>query len=169
MHRFPIVVTNESSTSVCLLWILLHEYWQIEKPLLVRADQVSGNAFLLIGDAALQQREQYMPAGYVVYDLAEIWQQLTGSPFVFAQWATHNHTTSTWRKHFNRRLNTTIHKHIAASATLAVTDRKLKPTQTCDLNRYLRQLTYILGEPEQRGMRIFRKKAERYGFIHDDL
>lgn len=41
------------------------------------------DAALLIGDAALMANT----TGYRVYDLAEVWQQKTGTAFVFAVWA----------------------------------------------------------------------------------
>ena len=77
-----------SRTSVALLKILLHDRYGLEpeyvdhRPDLDRMLE-DADAALLIGDPALQvDRSRYR-----VLDLAALWRELTGHPFVFAVWA----------------------------------------------------------------------------------
>ncbi len=83
-----VAVDTSSRTSVGLTQVLLTKFFgghrdftpmpPILKPMLQVCD-----AALLIGDAALMADT----TGLRVYDLAEVWRQKTGLPFVFAVWA----------------------------------------------------------------------------------
>jgi chorismate dehydratase len=89
MERIETVATDTSSrTSVALTQVILQRWFGGKRHfvpmdpdlprMLERAD-----AALLIGDPALLVK----PDGYKVYDLAQIWHERTGKPFVFAVWA----------------------------------------------------------------------------------
>ena len=76
-----------SRTSVELAQILLREYWKITPTLLPTyegfEEHIGGTqAAVIIGDRAIMQLKKFE----YVYDLAEIWQQHTRLPFVFAAW-----------------------------------------------------------------------------------
>ncbi|HWR35536.1 MAG TPA: menaquinone biosynthesis protein [Clostridia bacterium] len=83
-----VAIDTSSRTSVALTQVLLtnwfggrREMFPMEPklgPMLERCD-----AALLIGDPALMAST----TGYYAYDLAEVWSQKTGKPFVFAFWA----------------------------------------------------------------------------------
>ena len=83
-----VAVDTSSRTSVGLTQVLLTKFFgghrdftpmpPVLKPMLELCD-----AALLIGDAALMADTR----GLRVYDLAEVWRQKTGLPFVFAVWA----------------------------------------------------------------------------------
>ena len=84
---------RSSRTSAALVQILLHEHWGAAfttaaalpswRDMLREAD-----AALIIGDPALRLRVSGEPEreGLEVYDLATVWHQWTGLPFVFALW-----------------------------------------------------------------------------------
>ena len=82
-----ITLDYQSITSVALLKILLKEYWDL-KPLITKSNpgfenNIKGsNAELVIGDRAFKMNNQYK----YIYDLSEIWKEMTGLPFVFATW-----------------------------------------------------------------------------------
>ncbi len=84
------VATDTSSrTSVALLQVLFAKYFGGERELTPHAPDLqemlrSRDAALLIGDAALRISTG---DGYYVYDLAHLWCDFTGKPFVFAFWA----------------------------------------------------------------------------------
>jgi chorismate dehydratase len=85
----PIGLTTESATSVNLLKIILKKGYGFSNsfersPLALHEALHSYSALLLIGDAAL--RERLNSHGLYVYDLGELWRELTGCPFVFALW-----------------------------------------------------------------------------------
>lgn len=90
VDQIETVATDTSSrTSVALLQILFTKFFGGPRKLTPHAPQLENmlqhhDAALLIGDAALE-----MKAGkeHFVYDLAHLWRERTGKPFVFAFWA----------------------------------------------------------------------------------
>jgi chorismate dehydratase len=88
----PIYLTGESATSVHLLKVLLQQFYhwdQVEGIVPAEpAEQLleQGHPVLLIGDKALKYRTRLMASEWNCYDLAELWTQHTGLPFVFALW-----------------------------------------------------------------------------------
>ena len=84
-----VAVDTSSRTSVALLQVLFTKFFGGERELRPHPPQLDEmlrdhDAALLIGDAALKVP---LDAGYHVYDLAHIWRERTGQPFVFAFWA----------------------------------------------------------------------------------
>lgn len=82
-----VILDEQSRTSVRLFQILANEYWKqnfIYHPSELRfIDQIKGTtAAVVIGDRTIPMFEKYE----YVYDLGEIWQKMTGLPFVFAAW-----------------------------------------------------------------------------------
>jgi chorismate dehydratase len=88
-----IALTSSSETSVALLKVILHHFYevtasfQVETPLF---DQMMEkyDACLLIGDDAIAAKR--INQNYHAYDLGEIWYQQTGLPMVFAVMAYRN-------------------------------------------------------------------------------
>jgi chorismate dehydratase len=84
------VATDTSSrTSVALLQVLFAKFFGGPRDLTPHAPQLEPmlrdhDAALLIGDAALEAESA---TGYHSYDLAHLWREATGQPFVFAFWA----------------------------------------------------------------------------------
>ena len=78
-------LSSQSQTSVTLLRILLEERFGVT-PEYVQglAAEDGDDACLLIGDLALEENERHrFPYGY---DLATLWQEWQGLPFVFGAW-----------------------------------------------------------------------------------
>jgi chorismate dehydratase len=90
IEQVETVATDTSSrTSVALLQVLFAKFFGGPRQLTPHAPQLdlmlhSHDAALLIGDAAL---EITVGKEYFVYDLAHLWHERTGQPFVFAIWA----------------------------------------------------------------------------------
>jgi len=83
-----VALDSQSRTSVALVRILLGHFRGIQPAYAPAAPDLSAmlsaaDAALLIGDPAMTVD----PAGCDVYDLAELWRDATGLPFVFAVWA----------------------------------------------------------------------------------
>jgi chorismate dehydratase len=83
-----IAVDTSSRTSVALTQVLLAEFFGGKRELVPMPPALDPmlrecDAGLLIGDPALLASTN----GYYTYDLAEIWRERTGKPFVFAVWA----------------------------------------------------------------------------------
>lgn len=87
----PIAVTDETSTSVKLLQVLLESRYgkaglvMTTSPTPLVMDAAS-DAVLLIGDEALKARKQGIPGLPVVTDLGEEWFRWQATPFLFARW-----------------------------------------------------------------------------------
>ncbi len=77
-------ITDETSTSLRLLQVLLSLQYHVQPAAYVTL-QDPYDAFLLIGNRALQQRGGARGYPYT-YDLGEAWYQWTGLPFVYARW-----------------------------------------------------------------------------------
>ncbi len=89
LDNHAIGLTTDSDTSVNLLKIILQKGYGFvndfrRSPLALHEALRSFSALLLIGDAAL--KEGMKSHGLYVYDLGELWHELTGLPFVFALW-----------------------------------------------------------------------------------
>jgi chorismate dehydratase len=83
-----VAVDTSSRTSVALTAVLLAKFFGGKREMLPMNPSVDHmlqkcDAGLLIGDPALQAQTN----GYFVYDLAQVWRERTGKPFVFAVWA----------------------------------------------------------------------------------
>lgn len=93
----------QSRTSVQLARILLKEYWKgnaelEEAPGEAYRSEIKGTtAGLVIGDRALQQRQQSKH----IYDLGEAWKAHTGLPFLFAAWISNKSLPIEFVKAFN--------------------------------------------------------------------
>ncbi len=90
IEEIETVATDTSSrTSVALLQVLFTKFYGGQRQLTPHAPNLPAmlqqhDAALLIGDAALE----VVPAKeFFVYDLAHLWHERTGKPFVFAFWA----------------------------------------------------------------------------------
>jgi chorismate dehydratase len=90
IEQVETVATDTSSrTSVALLQVLFAKFFGGHRQLTPHAPELDvmlrrHDAALLIGDAAL---EITIGKEYFVYDLAHLWHERTGQPFVFAFWA----------------------------------------------------------------------------------
>ncbi len=79
---------SHSLTSTRLIRILCNEYWQIAPQWMSLEDyslpqrNEAGQGYLLIGDKVFEHETQFSDS----YDLAAVWREMTGLPFVFAVW-----------------------------------------------------------------------------------
>jgi len=82
-----LILDNHSITSNRLVKILLEHYWKKELEF-VKRDVSQGvkieedEAVIMIGDKVFDYQNQFE----YKYDLAEVWKEMTGKPFVFAVW-----------------------------------------------------------------------------------
>lgn len=79
-----ILLTDQSATSHLLLRVILEKFVGLKPHYDISAMPHTGDNFLLIGDDALRYRK--LNNHKKVYDLANLWYQYTGLPFVFALW-----------------------------------------------------------------------------------
>ncbi|RYE36070.1 MAG: radical SAM protein [Sphingobacteriaceae bacterium] len=111
----------ESRSSNNLAKVLLKNHWKISPNQISDApDYAKSNgiktAFVQIGDRTFGKKNQYK----YVYDLAEIWQQMTGLPFVFAAWIANKPIDSDFIINFNQALQTGLNCREEVLKTLPV-------------------------------------------------
>jgi chorismate dehydratase len=158
-----IAVTNQTTTSINLLKIILRERGLQNE--IVPVDESTASELLthcphtlVIGDEALRARREYR----VVMDLGEEWSELTGYPMVFG--------ISTSRKDrdmsaVNRSVMESItwgEQNIEAIAREAACKYEL-PKDFLEV--YFKALTFRLGDKERRGLELFEEKCHEYGLL----
>ncbi|GAB6183425.1 menaquinone biosynthesis protein [Thermodesulfovibrio hydrogeniphilus] len=79
-----ILLTEQSATSQLLLRVILEKFLGLSPSYDISSAPYNGESFLLIGDDALKFRK--ILKNKKIYDLANLWYQHTGLPFVFALW-----------------------------------------------------------------------------------
>lgn len=147
-----------SRTSVQLARVILREQYGAT-PTIVRAEPdleamlAQADAALIIGDPALRIEPQLQ--SYAWLDLAEVWIDMTGLPFVFAAWAARSPDaamTTALRK-ITEDSYSFGREHLSAIVQSEYPRRGISAELT---DRYLRHhLHYELGTKEQEGLAHF--------------
>ena len=159
LHGASIALTNESSTSVRQLRLLLEVRHGV-KPAAYERQSLRGmhehfDAALVIGDEALRWRVR-PPEGFVqAMDLASEWTEWTGLPFVFACWALRKDLDPARAQWLGQFLLTSLdeaEQDLPRLATGLPTELGATPV----LTDYLRNFIYRLGAEEVESMVRFR-------------
>ncbi|MHB1307402.1 MAG: menaquinone biosynthetic enzyme MqnA/MqnD family protein [Limisphaerales bacterium] len=163
-HRIPLAQVRTvhcdraSLTSVRLLRVLLAE-WGIDaafQPLPDYDSAAQAEAVLLIGDRALD----FTRAGHshALWDLGEVWEEMTGLPFVFAVWALR-------RGAHDAPLRSRLRK--AKEGGLANFEALVRARTDYDLEFRRSYLTtnvrFDLGDAEKQGVARFVELLNRHG------
>jgi len=100
LHGKLVLLTPQSATSINLLYIILEDFLGLKPIPIYRTGSFKEmqtdpeiKAYLAIGDEALRLRSR--SDGLFLSDLAKIWLDYTGLPFVFAIWAIRKECWST--------------------------------------------------------------------------
>lgn len=98
MANKRLLLTSQSATSVNLLRLILEKFYQVTPRYECgNLEDFEANTdfdgYLAIGDEALQLKKHRTDLHF--FDLAEIWMEKTGLPFVFAVWAVRK---DTWKR-----------------------------------------------------------------------
>jgi len=160
-----VAVDRTSRTSVALLRILLHRRFGVSPRFIPAAPHAgrmleTAEGALLIADAALRAPT----VGYQVHDLADLWFQWTGLPFVFAVWAA---APGTDLRQVTPLLRTARSAGLAALPRLVARHaaRAGNPGGP-ELTAYLGELLhYSLGPREEESLRLFFTEAHALDII----
>ncbi len=139
----------QSRTSVQLSQILLKHYLKKEVRLIEAPkdfiDHIGGTkAGVIIGDRALEQ----LPNFPFVYDLASLWKEFTGLPFVFASWVANKPLPKDFVSLFNQ----------ANAAGIASIDDLVTQYHfpAYDLRQYYTEnIQYRITEDAHKGLKLF--------------
>lgn len=166
-------LTGESATSVNLLRVLLHEFYgwsqiDTEVPRQPVEDLLAqGKAGLLIGDRALRARRQGGVG--ICYDLAQLWVEHTGLPFVFALWIVRR-DLMTRQLTALQQLSEQLHQaRQHAFADLTYLARQYASEHDwiapAELENYWRAMSYDLAEDHLAGLALFFTLCQRHGLL----
>lgn len=147
-------VTGESSTSVRLLKVLLENRYGLAPVEYVSTKEPRSDAILLIGDAALNNRHG-LPSYRRVYDLAALWREWTGLPFVFARWIVRRDLNEEARDLLVTLLEQSLERGLSGIDEIAASRDDLSMTLD-EVREYLFGFNYVLGDREKRGIARFR-------------
>jgi len=152
-----IFLDHESRTSSILIQILCTKFWNIN-PDFIQATGESNSiiqdseAVLIIGDRALQQRNKYK----YTFDLAQIWNEYTGLPFVFACWVSNESLDEQFASKLNEALSFGVN-HIEKSLSIA----QINSIGQSEILTYLNEnISYHLDDKKQEALTQFLKLAK---------
>jgi chorismate dehydratase len=162
-------LTQHSQTSVALTRVLLGARYGLDgvryqRRAVEAGEAPQGDAWLLIGDAALAARASAKADGLHVLDLGEEWLAWTGMPFVYAVWAVRSSLPAEEKQRLARFLEASL---AAGEADLAGIARRFAAQApelgtAEELESYLRAFRYRLGEEEEAGLARFRALWKEY-------
>jgi chorismate dehydratase len=164
-------LTMDSQTSVALTRILLAERYGLtgityRRRAVESGEAPEGDAWLLIGDAALRARRD--PNAAHVLDLGAAWQEWTGLPFVYAVWAVRANLPAEEKQRLAAFLEHSLSEGERNLGAIAHrTSARVRGLGTAaELERYLRGFRYRLEEDEENALARFR---ELWGALRDPV
>ncbi|MGA3054420.1 MAG: menaquinone biosynthesis protein [Candidatus Korobacteraceae bacterium] len=173
MEQVETVATDTSSrTSVALLQVLFAKFFGGPRQLTPHAPQLdhmlhSHDAALLIGDAAL---EIAVGKEYFVYDLAHLWHERTGQPFVFAFWAVRLDSLDRAPRDLDLvKVFQQSRDHGLEPANLRVIAQqwssKLRLSEADILTYLTENVHYYLDRQNHAGLQLFLRYAQEIGLV----
>jgi chorismate dehydratase len=173
IEQVETVATDTSSrTSVALLQVLFAKFFGGPRQLTPHAPQLdlmlhSHDAALLIGDAAL---EITVGKEYFVYDLAHLWHERTGQPFVFAFWAVRLDSLDRAPRDLDLvKVFQQSRDHGLEPANLRIIAQqwssKLKLSEADILTYLTENVHYYLDRQNHAGLQLFLRYSQEIGLI----
>jgi chorismate dehydratase len=163
-------LTTESQTSVALTRILLAGRYGLSRVSYRRraieaGEAPAGDAWLLIGDAALRARSAYAGDGLHVTDLGAEWLDWTGLPFVYALWTVRASLPGEEKARLAAFLEASLAEGERNLKALAREAAQADPAlgNSAELLTYLEAFTYRLGAEEEAGLARFRAMWKEHG------
>jgi chorismate dehydratase len=157
-------VTEETSTSIFLLRLLLEVREGVRSPEYQRGLREDGDAFLLIGNEALRSRANPRAGFPYSYDLASLWWEWKGLPFVFARWVIKRDIPNGEKRDFRDLLERSFAKGMTELPQIAERYAGELGSRE-DLLFYLRNFHYRLGDEEHRGLQEFRRLVHHHRLL----
>jgi chorismate dehydratase len=159
MEGARIAITEQTATTVQLMRVLFKEHWGVEPDALVTRDEPH-DAILLIGDEALRNRSGIDDFPFV-HDLGEVWNEMTGLPFVYAHWLARSDTDPAALASLERAIGESLDTALADVEALTAEGWPTANMRPEEAVSYLEQFTYRMGERERESLELFRNYYER--------
>lgn len=150
-----IYLDYQSRTSIALLKVLCKEYWNISPKFSNPTEGFENKieretAALIIGDRAFSANGKYK----FVYDLSEIWKEMTGLSFVFACWISNRNIEENFTYEFNKSLKMGVE-----NVEEAIKKESDNYPHCKNPKEYLNnRISYLLDENKRKGMELFLDK-----------
>lgn len=151
-----VILDEQSRTSVRLFQILANEYWKQDfkyhpsEPEFI--DQIKGTtAAVVIGDRTIPMFEKYE----YVYDLGEIWQKMTGLPFVFAAWV----SSFSLNQEFIELFHQACELGMDSIDQIIVESTDINSAHFNIESYYKKYISYPLDEEKRKGLDLFLHKV----------
>lgn len=162
--RLKLTANSESSAALAKIFYRLlfgkaaYEA-NVFKTTTAACDDGAGALELVIGDEALQRREEFSK----VIDLGQLWNHLTDLPFVFAVWQKGSRAISPgWTRRLLEVAETAQAKmHVEPSAYFPTTHPLTNSNREIDLGGYWKGLHYRLGNNDMSGLLLFLSLAKQ--------
>lgn len=153
LNKRLVTLSKTSATSNELLKILCKHFIKIKPVFKAKKDKQS-DAYLLIGDAALQKSKQNKKL--YVYDLGTLWKKYTGLPMVFAVWVYRNETKNKHLQKLVDLLQESKQKGLGKHKKLIIQKAQTKLPQKIGFYKtYFKNLKYDFDRNCQKGLKKF--------------
>lgn len=171
LNNAQIHLTPQSSTSIHLLKLISQRFWKISPHWVIQPwGDVPCSARLLIGDEALLETAK---ANWeYTYDLASLWQEWHGLPFVFGIWIVHH---SAWESPQLANSFATFRTHLSSSVEAFRKDPESAlahwmqhyPTElSLDfLQQYFQIVEYGFSDLHKKSLQLFLQLSAEEGLI----
>ena len=170
-----IAVTEESSTTACLLQLLLEVRYKIQPASYQRGQSSeaarpgddqgrAGDALLLIGDEALrfQQTNTRYPFEIDVGFEWWLWQHL---PFVFAVWVVRKDLAPDLKKTIELGVSRTLAKNLNSLDAIAAEHSPRLNMPAAEVQAYLSNFVYRLSRQEEAGIVRFKELVNEFHLL----
>jgi chorismate dehydratase len=171
LNGLTVLMSSQSETSVALLQIVLKKFYGLECQFRPASEPMaqamqSNEAYLLIGDDALAQEQQWPKLH--IYDLGDLWYRHTGLPFTFALWIVRRGCCAEEPDLFDR-----FRSDLDAAKALALrTLRRIAAASPLrgllseeELIAYWQGISFDFNEEHRRGFDLFRRYAVELGLL----
>ena len=143
----------QSKTSVALCQILFQKYWKKNpaycdaKENFIEKKLEEGEALVVIGDRTIGLESRYT----YFYDLAHVWHQCTGKPFVFAAWVSNKPLEDEFITNFNLALS----KGMKEIENIAAQWQNNYESHFSVLEYYTKFISFTFDRSKKEGLSLF--------------
>jgi chorismate dehydratase len=158
-------VTDETSTSVRLLQVLLEKRYQREGVTYGRVASGemydgSAEALLLIGDEALRAKREGIRELPVVTDLATEWYAWQGTPFVFARWMARKNLPEAAKSMLERNLINSLKSMILSTQDILYNEGNSRSLAPAEVKAYWDGFLLELSPAHKQAIDSFKELLE---------
>lgn len=159
-----ISVTEESSTTACLLRLILEQKLHVAPAKYVRGAPAGAQARLAIGDEALQLAHANT-AWPFESDMGFEWWLWQHQPFVFAVWAVRRDADTAAKRELEVAVTRALGQNLNRFGEIAQEASARLNIPAPKLEAYLKNFVYRLSAPEEEAIRTFRRLVNEHKLL----